>query len=145
LSEETNKSTKDVEELIANIQKIIIESSNAMIITKDKIDSQLINITGTVKKIENTTEKLIDSMNTVKFTAEENKISILDMRKVFNELSENINQNSAVSQDNCSSIEEIFATISEMASQFNQMNDQLIILSDFIKILKGSVAQFYTE
>src|SRR4030043_553403 len=96
LSEETNKSTKNVEELIANIQKIISESSNAMMITKDKIDSQLINITGTVKKIENATGKLIDSMNTVKFIAEENKINILDMQKFFKELSENINQNSAI-------------------------------------------------
>lgn len=145
LSEKSNRSTNSVSEIIKNIQNLIIDSNEAMNKSKDKIDIQVKNITDAINNIENVSGKLILTMNTVKSITEENRKNISEMKNSSNTMAEIINDSSNKAQDNTSAIEEISATIAEITQQFNEMNKQTNTISDIVKVLKGSVAQFYTE
>ncbi|MBN2545926.1 MAG: substrate-binding domain-containing protein [Spirochaetes bacterium] len=145
LSDQTNRSTKDVSSLISNIQKSINESILSMDKSKNKINTHLKDITDSIKSIDSVSKKLTETMESVKSVAEENSKNIIELNKYFNDISFIINESSEKSQNNSAAIEEVFATISEITLQIHELNNQTQIVSDIVNVLKGSVAQFYTE
>jgi methyl-accepting chemotaxis protein len=145
LADKSGASTRDVAALITDMRFAIEESIHAVERTKGIVDDQVLSITAASEKINELSERLVRTMESVQKAVTENTEKILKMKESAHSMNQVVEQSSTIAAENSSAIETLSSAFTEISAQFNEMNNQTKQLGEIITVLHNTVSQFNTD
>lgn len=169
LAERSNSSTKQIAELITDIQLAAENASQAMEKGNKEVEDgvrlanqahnalekirsathevelQSNESTKATQTLENLANALSEAMARVNEIIEQNQAMIEDMVQKTVNINTAIENIASVSEENSASVEEVSASTEELTAQANELTNAIQILSDMAKQLENLTTQFKTE
>uniref|UniRef100_A0A7C4L2X4 Methyl-accepting chemotaxis protein n=1 Tax=Bellilinea caldifistulae TaxID=360411 RepID=A0A7C4L2X4_9CHLR len=166
LAERSAQATRQIGELISEIQKTVHEAVEAMSLSAKEVENgvaqthqsnealmrilevieqvrqQAEGIAVAVKQISGFSNELIDVMDSVSSVVEENIASTEEMSASSSEVSEAMEMIASINEETNASIEEISAAAREMSQQVQDVTSAAVSLSQMAAALRGLVGQF---
>jgi methyl-accepting chemotaxis protein len=166
LAERSAQATRQIGELISEIQKTVHEAVEAMSLSAKEVENgvaqthqsnealmrilevieqvrqQAEGIAAAVKQISGFSNELIDVMDSVSSVVEENIASTEEMSASSSEVSEAMEMIASINEETNASIEEISAAAREMSQQVQDVTSAAVSLSQMAAALRGLVGQF---
>ncbi|GAB4482258.1 MAG: hypothetical protein Kow0088_25080 [Anaerolineales bacterium] len=167
LAERAAASTRDISELIRQIQQSVQEAVNAMHLSAQEVNatSERSQMAGevleeiersvvsvgeriqrteqAVKSMRTATTKLVDAMDTVSAIVEENTAATEEMAASSGEVSQAIENIATVSEENSAAIEEVSASAEEMSATVKQVSTSAAELAEMGRQLAQAISGFY--
>lgn len=139
LSEQSAKGA----EMIENLAGVITEKSHESVKLSDKVHSFILleqeSITKTQKKYEELSREIDQSVNEIRSIAEKTENLTCYKEKVI----ENVQDLSAISEENSASNEEVNANICEIITEVQTVNENCEKINDVARELENSVSYFH--
>lgn len=166
LAERTSLSTKEIATLIGAIQQTVNDSMKSMeegvmevengvgranqagealdIILKSvqTVNQQAEQVSLVTQTIRQSTEKLVDVMDTVSSIIEENTAATEEMAANSGEVAQSIESFASISEENSAAVEQVSASTEEMAAQVAELNQTAKNLSEMAITMRAIVNQF---
>ncbi len=166
LAERSAQATRQIGELVAEIQKTVNEAVEAMSLSAKEVENgvaqthqssealmrileviqqvrqQSETIAAAVRQISGFSNELIDVMDSVSSVVEENIASTEEMSASSTEVSEAMEMIASINEETNASIEEISAAAREMSQQVQDVTSAAVSLSQMAASLRGLVEQF---
>ncbi len=167
LAERSAAATRNISELIRQIQQSVQEAVNAMHLSAQEVKStsERSQMAGSVleeiekavasvaERIQRTevavdqmkaaTSKLVDAMDSVSAIVEENTAATEEMAASSGEVSQAIENIATVSEENSAAIEEVSASAEEMSAAVRQVSASAAQLAEMGRELSQVVSSFY--
>jgi methyl-accepting chemotaxis protein len=168
LAERSSRSTKEIADLIAQVQKGTHEAVSAMDQGSKEVDlglelaqeagyalkeihegtkgavQQVGQIASAVQQMEAASQRVVSLMDSVSAVVEESTAATEEMAASSQQVGGAIEKVAAVSEETSSSAEEVSASTEEMSAQVEELVAQSESLSAMAEELQGIVAQFKT-
>ncbi|MHB8990671.1 MAG: methyl-accepting chemotaxis protein, partial [Chloroflexota bacterium] len=169
LAERSSKSTKEISELIGQVQKGTQEAVNAMSRGSKEVElgtrfaeeagealknilsaveaaaNQVTQIAAAVQQMEAASRQVVGAMDSVSSVAEESRATTQGMATSSQQVAVAIEKVAAVSEETSASAEEVSASTEEMSAQVQQMVTQAQDLARMAEQLQAAVARFRME
>ena len=166
LAERTASATKEISQLILEVQASVGGAVDAMSESSLEVDdgvaratesgqvlrdilSAVENVTQQVDeifkatgKMERSSDELVAAMDTVSAIVEENTASTEEMAAGSNEVSQAIEQIASTSEENSASVEEVSASTEEMSAQVQEVSTAAKILAEMAQQISSMLGQF---
>jgi len=167
LAERSAAATRDIGELVRQIQQAVHEAVSAMHLSAQEVKatSERSQIAGealegiekavanvgeriqrteqAVERMRTATAKLVDAMDTVSAIVEENTAATEEMAASSNEVSQAIENIATVSEENSAAIEEVSASAEEMSATVKEVSSSAAELAEMARELSRVVSGFY--
>jgi methyl-accepting chemotaxis protein len=166
LAEKSGSATKDIANLIRNIQKTVGDAIKAMnestievqrgvalagksresldIILQSSLDSKKVgsNIAAAADNMSTLAADLVSAMDVVSAVVEENTASAAQMTDISSQVTEAVEAIASVSEENSAAVEEVSAGTQEMSAQVEEVTTSANSLAEMARTLQQLVAQF---
>jgi methyl-accepting chemotaxis protein len=166
LAERSSQATKEISELITNIQETVSEAVLAMddgtreiengvnranqsgeaiqgiLKAIDMVNGQVREIAEAARQIDASSQDLTQSIDVASTIVNENVISTGQMVVRSNEVMQTIENIASVSEENSAAIEEVSASVEEMNAQVEEVNNSAQALTSTAETLRNSVDRF---
>ncbi len=168
LAERSSKSTREIADLIAQVQRGTQEAVEAMELGAREVDTgtglaeeaaqalknilssveiannQVVQIASAVKEMESVSQKVVSLMDSVSTVVEEATAATEEMAASSQQVSGSIEKVAAVSEQTSAASEEVSASTEEMRTRVQEMVTQAQNLATVAEELRTSVAHFTT-
>ena len=169
LAEKSGSATKDIANLIRNIQKTVADAIKAMnestievqrgvalagksresldIILQSSLDSKKVgsNIASAANNMSTLAGELVSAMDVVSAVVEGNTASAVQMTDISSKVTEAVESIASVSEENSAAVEEVSASTEEMSAQVEEVTISAHSLAEMAKVLQQLVAQFQLD
>ena len=166
LAERTASATKEISQLIEEVQESVTDAVDAMSASSKEVDQgvdrageagealknilkavaevtrQVEEITAAAEEMEASSNELVSSMDSVSAIVEENTAATEEMTAGSSEVAQSVEQIASISEENSASVEEVSASTEEMSAQVQEVSAAAASLSEMAKYLKEIVSQF---
>jgi methyl-accepting chemotaxis protein len=166
LAERSSLATKEIANLIKNIQKTVSEAVTAMQASAAEVESGvtransagevLDNILGAAESVNRQAEdagqaaakvkaaanELVEAVDAVSAVIEQNTAATEEMTANSSELTQSIENIASVSEENSAAVEEVSASTEEVSAQVQQVSDSADSLMEMAKKLQQVVSRF---
>ncbi len=122
LAERSSIATKEIAELIHNVQQVSSEAVKAMEEVSIGVDTQVEQISLTTREMNQSSNELVHMMETVAAVVEENTAATEEMAANSNLVTQAIENIASISQQNHASVEEGSASAEEMSAQVQEVS-----------------------
>jgi methyl-accepting chemotaxis protein len=167
LAERSAAATRDIGELIRQIQQSVQEAVSAMHLSAqevkstserskmagnvlEEIEKAVANVAERIQRTQTAVEqmraatsKLVDAMDSVSAIVEENTAATEEMAASSSEVSQAIENIATVSEENSAAIEEVSASAEEMSATVKQVSASAAELAEMARALSKVVGSFY--
>ncbi|MGE5618225.1 MAG: methyl-accepting chemotaxis protein [Sphingomonadaceae bacterium] len=169
LAERSAKSTREIADLITQVQKGTQEAVNAMNRGTKEVElgsrfaeeagealknilsavevaaGQVTQIAGTVQQMESASKEVVAAMDSVETVAEESRAAARSMAQSSQQVATSIEKVAAVSEETSASAQEVSASTEEMSAQVQEMVAQAQHLAQMAERLQSAVARFQMD
>lgn len=166
LAERTVSATKEIGELIGEVQVTITGAVSAMAESASEVDTgtrlvnnagdalssiltaveevneQVENISTASNGIKSSSEELVSAMDSVSAVVKENEVATEEMAAGPNEVTQAFENIASISKENSAAVEEVSAAAEEMAAQVKEVSSSSEDLSEMMNSLVALVATF---
>ncbi len=166
LAERASGATREISDLIKNIQKTVAEAVTAMndgateveagveranesgqaladiLEGVEQVTQQVEEIASAAEEMENSTDELVKSIDGVSAVVEENTAATEEMSAGSSEVTQAMENIASISEQNSAAAEEVSAATVEMTAQVDEVTTSAQILSDLASTLQQAVSQF---
>ena len=166
LAEKSAAATKEIADLIRDIQQVVAETVQAMeqgsaeveygvaranqasaalaniLEAAEAVNQQVQEIAQAAHHIDSASQELLTSTETVSAVVEENSAATEQMAASSSEVTTAIEHIASISQENSAAVEEVSASSQEMSAQVEEMTASAQSLADMARTLRAVVAQF---
>ena len=166
LAEKATGATKEIADLIRDIQQTIVEAVQAMdegarevehgvgranqaggalddiLRVVETVNRQVQDIAEAAQRMERASAELITASETVSAVVEENTAATEEMAANSSEVREAIESIASVSEENSAAVEEVSAAAEEMSAQVEEVTASAQSLADMARSLQAVVVQF---
>jgi methyl-accepting chemotaxis protein len=166
LAERTASATKEISNLIEEVQVSVSDAVEAMTSSAREVDQgvdrageagealenilkaveqvtrQVEEISGAAEEMEASSNELVASMDTVSAIVEENTAATEQMTAGSSEVAQSVEQIASISEENSAAVEEVSASTEEMSAQVEEVSAAAASLSDMARVLKEIVTRF---
>jgi methyl-accepting chemotaxis protein len=168
LAERSASATREIGDLVKNIQKTVSDAVKAMKEGAAEVDSgvEKANLAGTAireiltaneavtreaklassaaRKMETSANELVIAVDSVSAVVEENTASTEEMAASSTEVTQSVENIASVSEENSAAVEEVSASAEEMAAQVQEVTSSANQLADLANQLEHVVKKFKT-
>jgi methyl-accepting chemotaxis protein len=142
LAERSSSAAKEIAQLIQTVQSVSGEATMAMERTATEVDSQVEQLSAATREMSDSSQQLVEVMETVSAVVEENTASTEEMAANSAEVSQAIENIASVSQENSAAVQEVSAGTEEMTAQVNEVSTAAQSLNQLAQSLQAIVDQF---
>ncbi len=166
LAESAASSTKEISNLIKEVQYTVTEAVQAMdegateveagvaqadeagqalhaiLVAAESVNRQVEDIASAAQQMDASANELVSAMDTVSAVVEENTAATEEMAAGASEVSHAIENIASISEENSAASEEVSATVEEVSAQVEEVTALAQSLDDMAQHLRGLVAQF---
>ncbi len=166
LAERTATATKEISELIEEVQATVTEAVGAMDESADEVErgvsqageagkalesileaveqvnQQVEEITAAAEEMEASSNELVGSMDSVSAIVEENTASTEEMSAGSTQVTQAIENIASISEENSAATEEVSASTEEMSAQVEEVSASSAALTEMAQALLDIVARF---
>ncbi len=166
LAESATSSTKEISNLIKEVQYTVTEAVQAMdegateveagvaqadeagqalhaiLVAAESVNRQVEDIASAAQQMDASANELVSAMDTVSAVVEENTAATEEMAAGASEVSHAIENIASISEENSAASEEVSATVEEVSAQVEEVTALAQSLDDMAQHLRGLVAQF---
>ncbi len=169
LAERSAAATRDIGELVRQIQQAVQEAVSAMHLSAQevkatsersqmagevlegieqavaKVGERIQRTEQAVQRMQSATEKLVEAMDTVSAIVEENTAATEEMAASSSEVSQAIENIATVSEENSAAIEEVSASAEEMSATVKEVSASAAELAEMARELSQAITQFHLD
>ncbi len=142
LAERSSTATQEITELIGSVQAVVGEAVEAMGEAATEVDRQVEQISVATREMRDSSDQLVEVMDTVSAVVEENTASTKEMAAGAGEVSNDIENIASVSQENSAAVQEVSASTEEMSAQVQEVAASAQLLNQMSQRLQQLVGQF---
>ena len=166
LAERSSTATKEIGNLIKNIQQTVAEAVSAMnegakevengvarasqsdkaltsiLSAAETVNQQVVEIARAAQNISASSNGLVSSMDSVAAVVEENTAATEEMTASSSEVTQAVEAIASVSEENSAAVEEVSASTEEMSARAEEVNNSAQSLSEMARALQQVVGQF---
>ncbi len=142
LAERSGTATKEIAQLIHNVQQVAGEAVTAMEEVAVGVDTQVEQISLAAKEMNHSSRELVNVMETVSAVVQENTAATEEMSANSSLVSQAIGNIASISQENSASVQEVSASAEEMSAQVQEVSGSAQALLHMADGLRGLVRQF---
>ncbi|MBQ0050632.1 MAG: substrate-binding domain-containing protein [Treponema sp.] len=142
LSDQSNKSTANISQLIDDMRKAVkegINANNEMLVT---VNDSVREIGQAANQLDELSRTLLSGIQLVKNAVTQNEETFIKMRSSASGLNTLMSESTKISQENTATINEINEEFGSMNEKIAEMQDQLKALAEMVTIMEGSVTSF---
>jgi len=138
LAEQTAGATSDIREIITNIQNsssTAVTSIGEVLTSQDKQNKS-------INETEEVFKRTFESLKELQRIIEEINITSIDITKDKDDIIDSVNSISSTTEENSASAEEVAASVTEQVGGFSKINDDLKMLHDITADLLVQINKF---
>jgi len=145
LAEKSASATKEIAELIHNMQAVAGEAVTAMEESAAGVDSQVEQISQATRAMSVSSDELVQVMETVSAVVEENTASTEELSAGSAEVADTIRNIASVSEQNSAAAQEVSAGTEEMSAQVQEVSASAQELRGMAQMLQSLVDQYQLD
>jgi methyl-accepting chemotaxis protein len=145
LSEDSKNATRDINELIEQVQEAINEAIAAMASTATEVDNGTRQINEAVSQLKQKSEEVVAAIESVSTVVEENTAVAEEMAANSQEVTTAMEGVANIAEENSASAEEVSASAEEMSSQAEEVVASAEELAALAGQLREVTAQFRVD
>ncbi len=142
LAEKSASATKEIAELIHNVQAVAGEAVTAMEESAAGVDAQVEQISQATRAMSLSSNELVQVMETVSAVVEENTASTEELSAGAMEVGDIMQGVASVSEENSASAQEVSASTEEMSAQVQEVSASAQELRGMAQMLQSLVDQY---
>jgi methyl-accepting chemotaxis protein len=142
LAEKSATATKEIAQLVQTVQTVSQEAGEAMENTATEVDRQVEQLSAVTREMSDSSNELVEVMETVSAVVEENTASTEEMAAGSAEVSQAIENIASVSQENSAAVQEVSAGTEEMTTQVDEVSTAARKLNQLAQSLQAVVNRF---
>lgn len=166
LAERTATATKEISQLIDEVQSSVLEAVDAMTSSATEVDQgvdrageagdalknilqavedvthQVEEISAAAEEMEASSNELVASMDSVSAIVEENTAATEEMTAGSSEVAQSVEQIASISEENSAAVEEVSASTEEMSAQVQEVSAAAGSLAEMADSLRMFVSRF---